>query len=299
MRRRTFLEVMAGAAAASPIEGSEDQKNKAEHGHETESQKESLDLNGAVEFVEKAGSPVSPEKLKGKEFCEQPVCCVDDRQEGKDFAVPGGDEGLMANLMTALKEAGITSEEQKREALKWLVKFRGGEDKIHFHTDEEGMKDPNNHKYELAEGCGHFRYSADNPTEYKLTNEDVDLIYECLLNAASKGAHRDILPGPHEAKAVFVVDVLNMALEHHAEVNKKQVKAYVYNRAYHTELLKKMAAELAPVMQVNPQKLETALLKAADAQLNATVNHLAKGKPLYTVGFHDGKKLAVKKEGVI
>lgn len=275
MDRRRFMETMGGMFAASQVElkGSEAKEMKP------------MDIKEVQQFVLEARQYIKKEFIEGEHLHHIGCCCIDGRrptdekQKMPPFSIPGGDEGLMANILGALNKMNLTSTELKQKAIDLFINFRGGEKNMAFHTDDDAEAHKHGDSKDIARGCGHFRFSTDKPKEHNLVPEDVELITERLNGFASKGAKREILHGVHEERAVVIIDDVDVALNH----STKTGQVYVYNRGLHNKFLDDLSLELAEGLNIPQSELGANLKEMASMQLMATAKKLAKGLPIYSL----------------
>ncbi len=263
---------------------------------------EPMGLERAKEFANQAKRELRPDYLEGEKFHKIPTCCIDGRRpKGEDphnsppCAIPGGDEGLMASTLAALNELNVKSPEAKQLALEALVNFRGGPNRVQFHTDQHAEAHKHGDPQEIVKGCGHFRLSSEHPENYGLEKTDIDLITANLNELANKGAVREVLSGEHEEGAVMIIESENLALAHQTNAG----QAFIYNHALHTKLLKEFAIELSPKLSLRSEDLTKAFLDLANKQLMETTRQLAKGRNIYKVSLGSQKELLVEEMGKV
>jgi hypothetical protein len=257
-----------------------------------------MGLEEARDFVKKAVFEVENKSLEQDTVLNLGACCIDGRRPNNErenelpiLAIPGADEGLMANVLSACNRFGLSIEDKKK-ILEELVKLRGGLKNLHFHTDDHSEHE---HNPNIAGGCGHFRLSFEKPEDYGLTKEDVDLILYELSEILKEGGVREVLHGKHEESAVMLVDDPILGLKHN--VDNRQV--FVYNRALHRKLLIVIASKLKDLFKADAKDVEKVILEMNDFQLLATVNRLAVGQQMYSITKNQEGKVQVVEVGVV
>ena len=222
------------------------------------------------------------------------ACCVDGREEGAEaeLSVPGADAGYFLIALAAAHELGIElSDELRARILDTVVEMVGGPGEFRFHTDSHarhGAKPDVPAEETVARGCGHLKLAEKDPGSYGLVSEDMSAVFGKLAELARQGTQEVVLDGEHGERAVFVVNDSTHGLRH--QIDGKQ--AFVFHAGLNLATLRELAQRLAVIPELASASslhggLDGALQGASDRQRTLTVNTLASGRPIYSVGFNE------------
>jgi hypothetical protein len=222
--------------------------------------------------------------------------CVDGRylphQASGMIARPGGDCGYVMALMAVSKKKklGLTPEQCFNFVYKVILK--NGE-KFYMHTDHHA--DPDSHIRKGLVGCGHLvKASTDKLCkDYDLDGSDVKKFVEYARNIAEGEPSLEIvnLDGEHEEKGVLIISSLDYAIN--ANDPKMNRMYFIYDEDRDMTFMKGLVKDL----NIDGVTFED-LKKESDIQLQATLNNLALGLPIYRIEF-SGKKPNVTFAGKI
>lgn len=222
--------------------------------------------------------------------------CVDGRylpdQATGMVARPGGDSGYVMALMAVCKKKnlGLTPEQCFNAVYKVISKGDG-----HFcmHTDHHA--DPDSHTHKGLIGCGHLVKAATDTLckEYDVDSHDVERFVEYARNLAEIEPSMDIvnLEGEHEEKGVLVISSEEFTVN--ADNPQMHRMYFIYDEKRDSEFMKDLVASL-DIGEVSFDEMK----KESDIQLQATLNNLAKGLPIYKITF-DGELPHVELAGKV
>ncbi|HZE86936.1 MAG TPA: hypothetical protein VE090_01895 [Methylomirabilota bacterium] len=209
--------------------------------------------------------------------------CVDGRylpnQASGMLARPGADGGyvMVLEAVNRKKGLGLTPEQCFNAVFKAIQKLQGT---FYLHTDQH--VDPNDSAQHGLIGCGHLAKAARRgfSWEYDIRSKDVKKMvnYARNLSKISSGVEMINLEGEHREKGVFVVhsDRYTILADN---PNLKQMY-FIYDvdrdRAFMKQLVEEMNIEGVDLKDMS---------READLQLDATLQNLAVGLPLYDVKF--------------
>ena len=213
--------------------------------------------------------------------------CVDGRylpNQGRGMiARPGGDCGYVMALMAVnkKKKIGLTPEQCFNAVYKVVAR---GEGKFCMHTDHHCDPDDNTHVGLI--GCGHLAKAATNTLcrDYDVDGDEVKRFVEYARNLAEIDRHIEIvkLKGEHAEEGVLVINSAQFTV--HADDPKHNHMYFIYDEKRDHDFMKKLVSGLKiPGVTFDDMK------KEADIQLQATLQNLAKGLPIYTVAFSGNK----------
>lgn len=212
--------------------------------------------------------------------------CVDGRykpgQADGKIARPGGDWGYVEVLL-ALREEGVIdlSPEACIYAVLHAVKQIG--DTFCMHTDHHADPTRAYHK-NTSIGCGHIAKAAEpkNASLYVLSSEDVKkaLLYTRELDAIDdKSIDMVRLRGEHKERGVLIINSEKYTVW---SSDKENVMYFIYDKTRDEAFMKKLVKTLA---------IEGLFYKdfkrVSDIQLQATLELLAAGKPMFEITFDD------------
>lgn len=246
--------------------------------------------------------------------------CVDGRDPRPVVGTSGGDAGELLLALVALERVrgGPLSEEEVRHALDAHLDAFG---RFYLHTDAHALEalvgsDPRFEGHDPRElvrhppqpleapllealtepdhvGCGHLRLILTHPDEYGVRPELTASLLRATFRRLWQGAAIDlvVLEGEHEESGVVTVhldhDVHSYTRvptvaprigDHEVFVSHPQVSAWL--RAQQVEFLFEEDAWLRGHPERREELLET-LEELGDAQLHATLRHLASRLPVY------------------
>ncbi|HSA83499.1 MAG TPA: hypothetical protein VLF20_01275, partial [Patescibacteria group bacterium] len=209
--------------------------------------------------------------------------CVDGRylpNQGHGMvARPGADCGYVMALeaVNRKKNLGLTPEQCFTAVFKAVTKLNG---KFYFHTDEH--VDPSPHMHQGLIGCGHLAKAGRKgfSWEYDVRSQDIKQIVHYARNLCeiSENIEMTNLTGRHEEKGVLVIDSDKYTIL--ADNPKRHQMYFIYDvkrdRWFMNRLVKEM--NLKNVTYDD-------MVREADIQLEATLQNLAVGLPMYKVTF--------------
>lgn len=213
--------------------------------------------------------------------------CVDGRylpnQSHGMIARPGADCGYVMALEAVVrnKNLGLTPIECFNKVFKAVQKVNK---KFYLHTDEH--TDPNPHTHHGLIGCGHLAKAGRKGLswEYDVRSGDIKEIvqYARSLCEVSSDIEMVNLAGKHEERGVLIVHSNKYTVL--ADNPKRRQMYFVYDvdrdRAFMKQLVKAMNI---------PGVTYADMLREADLQLEATLQNLALGLPIYDVTFVGNK----------
>lgn len=214
--------------------------------------------------------------------------CIDGRYEGRvpPLAKSGADAGDLMISCAAFSKLGIDPASKWYEILQAVLDTVGGVKKFRFHTDE--------HAEGEGAGCGHLKKALEDPDPYKLSRESMELIFEELKNLKQQGAREDVLQGPHREKAVLLITSRTHSVSPRIDEGGTSNEVFVLHATLLKTRMDLLAEHLLPIVrqsrqEMGKQKLQSALLEAANLQANVTVGKLAPHLPVFSVTIrHDG-----------
>lgn len=210
--------------------------------------------------------------------------CVDGRylpnQATGMIARPGGDCGYVMALMAVNKKKnlGLTPEQCFNAIYKVLSK-----NNEHFcmHTDHNA--DPDDHTHKGLIGCGHLVKAATEELcrEYDVEGNDVKRFVEYARNMSEINPTLEIvnLEGKHEEAGVLVIKSSDFTV--HADNPEMKRMYFIYDELRDSAFMKKLVEEL----EIDGVTFEE-MMEESNIQLGATLHHLAKSLPIYTVEFN-------------
>ncbi len=213
--------------------------------------------------------------------------CVDGRylptQSSGMIARPGGDCGyVMALLAVSKRKAlGLTPEHCFNVIYKVI---KENNDQFCMHTDHNVDPDSNTHKGLI--GCGHLAKAATKNlcSQYDVTSQEVTNLVNYARNVAEINNSLEIvnLEGEHAEAGVLIINNKRYSVNSE-DLNLKKMY-FIYDQERDNDFLKKLVNEIAI-----PGVTFADMKKESDLQLQATLNNLAAGLPIYSVEFN-GKK---------
>ena len=206
--------------------------------------------------------------------------CVDGRYDKKDgmpeCSLPGADAGKLLVAFGALNKLGIDINQTIAEkVVEKLLNILGGASNFHFHTDDHNMG-------EVAQGCGHIKWATNSPEEYGITTEIAILTKKILEKLKMEGAQEEILNGDHQEKAILVVEGEKGVAPKNEEGN----QVFVYQKTMAEKTIADFAntlVEIDELTEIDSAKLIEMMNGVAGQQMQATIGHIAKGLPVYSV----------------
>jgi hypothetical protein len=153
-----------------------------------------------------------------------------------------------------------------------------------MHTDNN--VDPDNHTRKGIIGCGHLAQAATKNlcSEYDVTSQDVLKLVDYARNIAEISANLEMvnLHGEHAEAGVLVIKSKRYSVNSEDPDLKKMY--FIYDEERDNDFLKKLVNQMAI-----PGVTFADMKKESDLQLQATLNNLAAGLPVYSVEFHGRK----------
>lgn len=221
--------------------------------------------------------------------------CVDGRYTADTasgmLARPGGDCGYVMALLAInkKKKLGLTPEQCLNAIYKVICNKLDGA--FCMHTDhkvdpsENGLND---RVHQTVIGCGHLAKATKQLLRepYDVNNDDVKKIIAYAKNLAEVSDNVEMvnLVGDHKEQGVLLIE--SDAYTVNAFDGTKQY--FVYDKTRDDAFMQKLVKAMQlPGVTFEDMKAES------DIQLHATLHNLAKGLPLYQVGF-DGKTPSIK-----
>jgi hypothetical protein len=219
--------------------------------------------------------------------------CVDGRylptQASGMIARPGGDCGYVMALMAVNREKrlGLTPEECFNAVYKVLVhELRGA---FYLHTDHHAHSI--HHPISAIEdrnliGCGHLMKAASQKSRkrYNIVAKDARRLILYTRNIAAINDKLEVvhLSGHHEERGVLVIKSDQFTVNPYNFESKEMY--FVYDESRDNEFMHKLVKELnLPVVTFEDLK------KESDKQLQATLQNLAKGLPIYSADLASSK----------
>lgn len=209
--------------------------------------------------------------------------CVDGRylpnQATGMIARPGGDCGYVMALMAVnkKKKLGLTPEQCFNAIYKVMAR---NNERFCMHTDHH--VDPDSHTHKGLIGCGHLvkAATADLCKEYDVNGNDVKRVVEYARNMSEINPALEIvnLAGDHEEKGVLVIRSDDYTV--HADNPQMKRMYFIYDEQRDVAFMKKIVNEW-DIVGVTFEEMK----EESDIQLHATLHHLAKGLPIYSVAF--------------
>jgi len=229
--------------------------------------------------------------------------CIDGRYANEKnlpaLAFPGADAGELALILGTANCYGF--EVDRKKIYRSLVEVIGGEKNLCFHTDSHGDTG------KVLAGCGHIKQMSLTPSDYQMTQEEIEFIKNTFNQAVKRGVVENILQGDHMEGAVVYIKgnygiypQYTLKMEGEREIN---TQIFEYHQSLVDERhqvlcntwLRDKAVKLPDGCDEN--YLYQVLSETADAQTLETVKRLAKGLPIYQVNFDDGGMFEVEELG--
>ncbi|MBI2601226.1 hypothetical protein HYW42_04680 [Candidatus Daviesbacteria bacterium] len=216
--------------------------------------------------------------------------CVDGRYPAKYsgmLARPGGNFRGIMTLLALRKRLKLTIGKVVDKAVEAVERMGIT---FNMHTDSHANPD------DLASiGCGHIAKAADPKTAqmYKVNPQDVKLALTYLrLKLEDRKYYSMVeLEGSHKEKGVLVITGSKKTVNHYD--SKSDQMYFVYDKTRDEEYTKKLWKNF----QIKGLKFEE-FKRYSDMQLNATLENLATGLPVYEVNA-DKKEPEVKLVGIV
>lgn len=256
--------------------------------------------------------------------------CVDGRQEKGLIGTPGGNAGEFILFLATIEKCGQEIDESQLDSIleRYFEKFG----KFYIHTDkhaleraevsEDELKSPpsEKRKEELLEtltdtvnmGCGHLKLMIENAEEYGVRSELARKAIKSILRAywETDNVDFEVLEGDHKEGAVVNVLVeIEGEITNNTEIptispNVGGAQMFV-NHPQVSEFLRKLEdEELEYIMGVEGEaidhdRFQEKIKELANQQLNSTVKRLAKGLPVYSIFFKNGKLDRIEQVGSV
>lgn len=254
---------------------------------------------------------------------DSPESCVDGRGHEGIVGMPGGNAGEFVLALAALEQAcgRRLPLEKMDEMLDKYIKKIG---KFYFHTDDHTLHDAGltaaqaekgpAQSFEWGEllkkfsdpkgiGCGHLRLMIQNPEQYGVRSELVQSIIKSIYRSlwTSQDIEFVVLEGGHNEGAVVNVEIDDEEIMNDTEIpaispTVKGVQMFV-NHPQAAEFMRKKISESIVAItgaDCDQEKFGKVIRELGNRQLSATVGHLAKGLPVYTVVFKGGELVEIK-----
>lgn len=209
--------------------------------------------------------------------------CVDGRylpdQTPGMIARPGADGGYVMALeaVNRKKRLGLTPEQSFNAVFKTVKKLNGT---FYLHTDHQ--VDPNAHTHNGLIGCGHLAKAARKGLswEYDVRSNDVRemIAYARNLCDISAGVEMINLKGDHQEKGVLIVHGDKYTVL--ADNPKLKQMYFIYDVDRDRAFMKTLVEE----MNIKGLTYQD-MIREADLQLDATLQNLAVGLPIYNITF--------------
>lgn len=209
--------------------------------------------------------------------------CVDGRylpdQAPGMVARPGADCGyvMVLEAVNRKRKLGLTPEQCFNAVYKAVTELNG---KFYLHTDYNC--DPDKHTHKGLIGCGHVASAARRvySWEYDVRSKDIKEMVNYVRNLCeiSQDVEMVNLAGQHKEKGVFVVDSDTYTVL--ADNPKLKQMYFVYDRKRDLKFMKKLVEKMAL-----PGVLFADMAEESNLQLDATLQNLAVGLPVYSVTF--------------
>lgn len=240
------------------------------------SQKKMPQMNGIISYVSESIVPAS----KGTK-------CVDGRylpdQTPGMIARPGADGGYVMALeaVNRKKRLGLTPEQCFNAVFKTVKKVNG---MFYLHTDQH--VDPDGKTHHGLIGCGHLAKAARKgfSWEYDVRSKDVKemVLYARNLCEISAGVEMITLLGEHQERGVLIVH----GDKHTVLADNPKLKQmyFIYDVDRDRAFMKQLVEEMAI-----PGLTYQDMIREADLQLDATLQNLAVGLPMYSITFSGNK----------
>lgn len=213
--------------------------------------------------------------------------CVDGRylphQGHGMIARPGADCGYVMALgaVNRKKNLGLTPEQCFTAVFKTVKKLNN---KFYFHTDEHSDPAPSTHHGLI--GCGHLAKAGRKgfSWEYDMRSRDIKQIVHYARNLCEVSEHIEMtsLSGKHDEKSVLVVDSHTYTIL--ADNPKRRQMHFIYDLKRDRWFMNRLVKE----MRIPGVTYED-MVREADIQLEATLQNLAVGLPMYRVTFNGGR----------
>ena len=220
--------------------------------------------------------------------------CVDGRylpdQTPGMIARPGADGGYVMALeaVNRKKRLGLTPEQSFNAVFKTVKKLNGT---FYLHTDHHVDPNPdpigaNSHTHNGLIGCGHLAKAARKGLswEYDVRSKDVRemISYARNLCDISAGVEMINLKGDHKEQGVLIVHGDKYTVL--ADNPKLKQMYFIYDVDRDRSFMKTLVEE----MNIKGLTYQD-MIKEADLQLDATLQNLAVGLPIYSITFTGNK----------
>jgi hypothetical protein len=213
--------------------------------------------------------------------------CVDGRylpsQAHGMLARPGADCGYVMALeaVNRNKNLGLTPEQCFNAVFKAVTKLNGT---FYLHTDEH--TDPNPHTHNGLIGCGHLAKAGRKflSWEYDIRSNDVREIVQYARNLCEVSPQIEMinLRGQHEEKGVLLVHSATYTVL--ADNPKRHQMYFIYDVDRDRAFMK----QLVETMKISGVTIRD-MIRESDLQLDATLQNLAVGLPIFDVTFKGDK----------
>lgn len=217
--------------------------------------------------------------------------CVDGRylpnQGSGMIARPGADGGYVMALeaVNRKRNLGLTPTQCFNAVLKAVEKLNG---RFYLHTDEHTDPNPDTHNGLI--GCGHLAKAGRKflSWEYDIRSNDIKEMVNYARNLCEISPNVEMvnLAGRHEEKGVLIVRSDKYTVL--ADNPKRHQMFFIYDVDRDRAFIKKLIEE----MNIKGLTYED-MIYEADLQLDATLQNLAVGLPIYEVSFA-GSKAKIK-----
>ncbi|MCX6752731.1 MAG: hypothetical protein NTW62_00035 [Candidatus Nomurabacteria bacterium] len=208
------------------------------------------------------------------------IGCIDDRADEigsiEKIGIPGAGLGV---LFTAFKAISVLEKKHEVQIVTNIEKIVSDVENItgkSFHTDEKNV---NEHNPMSCAGCGHCAgiLNSENDLDPMFTSFVKN---NYLPKLKEEGYQPVVYKGEHNANAVIVIDDLKTGIRSKGDDG----QVYVYNKAWHMEILKDVAKVLFEDLQIlvpniTIEEVYKTLEEVSQEQLGKTVAHLAAGLP--------------------
>jgi len=223
--------------------------------------------------------------------------CVDGRylptQAHGMLARPGADGGYVMALEAVNRKLnlGLTPQQCFNAVFKAVIKLNG---KFYLHTDDH--TDPNPHTSHGLIGCGHLAKAGRKGLswEYDIRSSDVRSMVSYARNLCEVSSSIEMikLAGKHEEKGVFLVRSDKYTIL--ADNPKRQQMYFIYDVDRDRTFMKRLVEE----MNIEGLTFKD-MSREADLQLDATLQNLAVGLPIYEITFVGNKPLVTYVKHII
>ncbi|MFA6005688.1 MAG: hypothetical protein WC775_04355 [Patescibacteria group bacterium] len=238
------------------------------------------------------------------------IACVDPRYgylkgEIQPYAIPGGDVGFVMavfggfrayteSVREAFSPRELFTDAMREQLWEQILKIMGGPQKFASHTDT--------HAGSSCPGCGHMMRAMQDAKAYGLDEKDMAFIVHKVqeLHKLAESGHArtpENLPGKHAEQAVIIVRSHGHNLRpvsNNGGFGEVQVFRYTPDVAMKcmNDIMNGLADTVAHLAyKIKPTQsrrdalevFDTAFLRVFADQLNATLQRLAKGLPMYEV----------------